>query len=88
MSTTVSNSYPIGVFVPAAADAGNSYVQSAVTYLPAPNTFIGNLTVIPSTANTASRVFISTDLESDYQWSQYNMPGHSIAYFISQPLSG
>ena len=88
MSTTVANTYPVGVYVPSAADTGNSYVQAAVTYLPAPNTFIGNLVTIPSTANTASRVYISADLESDYPWSQYNKAGHSIAYFISTPLSG
>lgn len=86
--TTVSNSYPIGIYLPAAADAGNSFVQSAVTYLPAPATFIGNLVTIPSTATQPSRIYISADLESDFLWSDFNKPGTSIAYFISKPLSG
>lgn len=86
MST--GNSYPIGVYLPAAADAGNTYVQSAVTYTPAPATFVGNLITIPSTATQPSRVYLSSDLVSDYPWTALNMPGHSIAYFVSNPLSG
>lgn len=86
--TTVANSYPVGIFLPAAADTGNSFVQSAVSYLPAPATFVGNLITIPSTATTPSRVYISADLESDYLWTNLNRPGTSIAYFISSPLSG
>ena len=86
MST--ANSYAIGYYLPSAADAGNAYVQAAVTYLPAPVTFIGNVVTIPSTATAPSRVYLSADLVSDYPWSALNHPGTSIAYSISKPLSG
>lgn len=87
-SVYLGNAGPVGVYIPAAADAGNTYVQSAVTYLPAPATFIGNITVVPSTANTQSQVYISSDLESSYPWSKYDKPGTPLAFFISPPLSG
>ena len=86
--STAANSYPIGVYLPSAADAANTYVQSAVTYMTAPATFVGNLITIPSTATQPSRVYVSSDLESDYPWTALNKAGHSIAYFISNPLSG
>jgi len=88
MSAIVGNAGPTGVYLPAAASATNTYVQSAVTYLPSPATFIGKITVQPSTANTASQVYISSDLESSYPWSQYDLPGSALAFFINPPISG
>lgn len=82
------NTGPVGIYTPAASDAGNSFVQAATTYLPPPATFIGTLRVTPSTANTPSLVYIGTTLYSDYLWSQYNTPGQPLSYFLQSPLSG
>lgn len=78
----------VGIYLPAASDASNSFVQSATTFIGAPATWIGNLQVVNSTANTASKVFISGDLLSSYPWTQYDEPGTPITFYVTQPLSG
>lgn len=83
---TFANS--VGVYLSAAADAGNSFIQSATTFIPAPATWIGNLTVVNSTANTSSKCYVSADLLSSYPWTQYDTEGSPITYYVQPPLSG
>lgn len=85
--STVTNQ-PVGCYLPAATDVGNSFVQSSVTYIGAPASYIGNIHVTHSTATTPSQVFVSTDLVSSYPWSQYFQYGVDIAYYANPPLSG
>ncbi len=78
----------VGIYLPAASDASNSFVQSATTFLGPPATWVGNLQVVHSTANTPSHVYVSGDLLSDYPWTQFNHPGTPITYYVTPPLSG
>ena len=78
----------VGIYLPAASDASNSYVQSATTFIGPPATWIGNLQVVNSTATTPSKVFISGDLLDSYPWTQYNQPGKPITFYVTPPLSG
>lgn len=87
MSANVT-SQPVGVYIPAASDVGNTYIQSQVTYIGAPAAFIGNIQVIPSTANTPSQVYVSTELVSNYPFSKYEQFGSRIAYYIQPAFSG
>lgn len=79
---------PVGVYLPAASDVGNSYVQASVTYIAAPASYIGNVHVTPSTPTTPSQVYVSTDLVSSYPWSQYYQYGVDLAFYVNPPLSG
>lgn len=89
----VTTTQPVGLYLPAATDANNSFVQASVTYLAAPVSYIGNIAVIPSSvSNTGaivpSQVFVSGELIGSYPWSQYLNFGTAIAYYVEAPLSG
>lgn len=88
MSIDVTFANSVGVYLSAAADAGNSFIQSATTFIGPPATWVGNLQVVHSTANSSSKVFVSADLYDDYPWTQYNTPGQPITYYVTPPLSG
>ena len=83
---TFANS--VSVYLPAASDSGNSFVQSATTFLTAPATWVGDLNIVNSTSTTPSKVYVGSNLLSSYPWTQYNEPGHPITFYVTNPLSG
>lgn len=76
------NTYPIGVYVPAASAVGQTYVQCQVTNIGPPATFIGNISVVNSTATAASQVYVTTSFVTSYPWSKYLAYGTNITTFI------
>jgi len=88
VATVTKNGPATGVYLPAASDSANAFVQSSVTYEPPPVTYITSLQVTPSTANTPSQIFLSTVIDSSYPWTEQQALGAPIAYFAVAPLSG